>query len=351
LNVFCNEISNITYMKSINEMTGVEKSAMLLVVLGAEVSSRILAHLDEKTVFAIAQEIAKIGDLTMEEKEDLIGAFLIDFKKNKGAVFGGENVAKDILKAAFGDDKADNILNNITHIDVEKGFAFLKNLEPDILTELLRKEHPQTITATLYYLSPSQNAKILKNLPPELSKDIIKRMAKLEKPSPGAVLEIVRDLRNKYEKLKSSTGKGEKMDGLSILLDILNHMNPEQEKKIMNFFDLNMPRISFRLKERIFGFETVLQLTHREIQILIDEINDDYVIAKALKGAGDELRFKFLRNMSQNRASNVLSEMDNMGPIRLPEITDSRNTIVRVMRTLNDNGTIIVRKEQEQMVE
>jgi flagellar motor switch protein FliG len=338
-------------MKPIEEMTGAEKSAMLLVTLGAEVSSRILAYLDEKTVFTIVQEIAKIGDLTMDQKEDLIGDFLIELKKSKGAVFGGENVAKDILKAAFGNDKAENILNNITHIDVEKGFTFLKNIDPDILTTLLKKEHPQTITATLYYLSPVQNAKILKNLPIELSKDIIKRMAKIEKPSPGAVLEIVRNLRNKYEKLKAATGNTEKTDGITILIDILNQMNPDQEKKLMNFFDMNLPRISLGIKERLFGFETVIYLTHREIQILIDEINDDYVIAKALKGAGDEIRFKFLRNMSQNRASNILTEMDNMGPVRLPEITEARNSIVRIMRTLNDNGAIIVRKEQEQMVE
>ncbi len=338
-------------MKSIEEMTGTEKSAMLLVILGAEVSSRILAYLDEKTVFAIAQEIAKIGDLTMEEKEDLIGDFLIDFKKNKGALFGGENVARDILKAAFGEEKANNILNNITHIDVEKGFTFLKNIDPDILTALLSKEHPQTITAALYYLSPIQNAKILKNLPTELSKDIIKRMAKIEKPSPGAVLEIVRNLRNKYEKLRAPANNPEKADGISILIDILNQMNPDQEKKLMNFFDLKLPLISLKIKEKLFGFEAILQLTHREVQILIDEINDDFIVAKAIKGAGDEIRFKFLRNMSQNRASNILSEMDRMGPVRLHEINEARNSIVRIMRTLNDNGAIIVRKEKEQMVE
>jgi len=334
-------------MKPIEEMNGIEKSAMLLVTLGSEVASRILAHLDEKTVFKLAQEISKIENLSVKQKEDLIGEFLISLKKNKGAIFGGEDVAREMLNAAFGEDQAENILNNITHIDIEKGFSFLRNIDPDVLTSLLEKEHPQTITATLYYLSPAQNAKILKNLPTNLSKDIIKRMAKIEKPAPRAVLEIVRILRNKYEKLKASTIDTNKTDGINTLIDIMSHMNPEQEKKLMNFFDIKLPQISDKIKEKTFDFEAVLTLTNREVQILIDEINDDYIIAIALKGAGDELRFKFLRNMSQNRATNILTDMDIMGHVRLTDVTEARNSIVHTMRLLNDNGSIIVRKNDE----
>jgi flagellar motor switch protein FliG len=338
-------------MKHLEEMTGIEKAAMFLVAIGAEVASRVMAHLDEKTVFTIAQEIVKIDDLSINQKEDLIGEFLLDLKKNKGAVYGGENVAKGMLIAAFGNERAENILNNITHIDVEKGFTFLKNIDPDILTSLLEKEHPQTITAALYYLSPLQNAKILKNLPTFLSKDIIKRMAKMEKPSPGAVLEIVRVLRNKYEKLRTSTLKAEKTDGISTLINIMSQMNPEQEKKLKEYLFLKLPSISDKIKEKLFTFDAAVNLTHREVQILIDEINDDYVIAKSLKGAGDALRFKFLRNMSQNRATNILHEMDEMGPVRLSEINEARNSIIQTMRFLNDNGTIIIRKDHESYVE
>ncbi|MFH0976199.1 MAG: flagellar motor switch protein FliG [Spirochaetota bacterium] len=338
-------------MESINEITGIQRSAMLLVTLGSEVASRVMAHLDEKTVFKIAQEIVKINDLTVKQKEDLIGEFLIGYKKNKGAVYGGENIAKEMLIAAFGEDKAENLLGNITHMDIEKGFLFLKNIDPEIITTLLEKEHPQTITAAMYYLSPMQNAKILKNFPAELSKDIIKRMAKIEKPSPGAVLEIVRILTNKYENLKKSAIKTEKTDGINNLIDIINQMNPEQGTKLMNYIDIKLPAISEKIKEKSFGFDTVLNLTHREIQILIDELNDDFIIAKALKGAGDALRFKFLRNMSQNRATIVLQEMDNMGPVRLTEINEARNSIMQIMRILNDNGAITIKRERETFVD
>ena len=60
-------------------------------------------------------------------------------------------------------------------------------------------------------------------------------MAKIERPSPGAVLEIVRVLRNKYEKLRTSTIKAEKTDGISTLIDIMSQMNPDQEKKLKEY--------------------------------------------------------------------------------------------------------------------
>ena len=55
--------------------------------------------------------------------------------------------------------------------------------------------------------------------------------------------------------------------------------------------------------------------------------------------------------MSQNRATNILNEMDNMGPVRLSEINEARNSIIHIMRFLNDNGSIIIRKGQESYVE
>ena len=337
-------------MRSTEEISGTKKSAMLLIALGTDVASRVLSYLDESTVFKLAQEIVNVDDLRIEDKEEIIGEFILDIKKNKNAVYGGENVAKDILKVAFGEEKAEEILNNLTHMDIEKGFSFLKTIDPDILASLLEKEHPQTITATLYYLTPIQTAGILKNLPLPLSKDIIKRMAKMEKPSPKAVIEIIRVLRNKYEKLRQSGSKVEKTDGINTLIDIMDQMDPRQERKLLDYFEIKLPHISEKISERIFNFENILHLTNKEVQLLIDEINDDYLLAEALKGAGDNLRFKILRNMSQNRATDILNEMDEMGPVRLAKIEEARNMIIRIMRMLNDNGYITIRKEQEKLV-
>jgi flagellar motor switch protein FliG len=87
------------------------------------------------------------------------------------------------------------------------------------------------------------------------------------------------------------------------------------------------------------------------MRILIDEINNDQLIAAALKGSDDDIRFKFLRNMSRNRASDLLENMEKMGAIRKADAEDSRKEIVRVLRFLYENGVIHIQKPGEIYVE
>lgn len=338
-------------MKPLEEMNGVEKTAALMVALGPDVASTILQHLDEDTVGRIAGYIARIDQLSIEDKEELIGEFILETKKLKGAVIGGENVASRILNAAFGEEKAGEVLKKLTRKDLEKGFDYLKDIDSKILATLLENEHPQTITVTLSHLNPEKSAGILKNLPPHLGKEIIKRMARMEKASPDAVIEIARVIRKKYEKYLESNEEFSKTDGVKTLVDIMSQMNLSQEKKLMEYFQFTSPEIYNQIRENIFTFENIINLTHLEMRILIDEINDDMLIVRSLKGAEDEIKFKFLRNMSANRATDILNEFDKIGPLRLSEINDARNEVVSIMRYLNDNGIISVRKDNEEYIE
>lgn len=55
--------------------------------------------------------------------------------------------------------------------------------------------------------------------------------------------------------------------------------------------------------------------------------------------------------MSQNRASDIIKDMERMGPTRLSDIQSARDEIVGIMRALNDNGVIDLRKQMDQYVE
>jgi len=338
-------------MKSLNDMNGAERAAALLVALGPDIASEVMKHLDEDSISILAGEIAKIDALNPEDKEDLIGEFLLELKKKKGSVTGGQNVAKELLFSAFGKEKAEDILRKLTHQDLEKGFDFLSDVDSEIIITLIQNEHPQTVAVTLAYLPSRKAAEVLKGLSQQMAKEVTIRMAKMEKTSPDAVLEVSRVLRKKYDEHLYSGSDVAHAGGLNALVDIMGHMSGEQEKHMMEYFDTAMPDISSEIRAKIFTFENVLNLTNPEVQVLIDELGDDYVIARSLKGAGDDLRVKFVRNMSKNRATDVLSEMEAMGPVRLSEINESRDEIVRKMRELHDSGIINLRKDREQYVE
>jgi flagellar motor switch protein FliG len=338
-------------MKTIYEMNGTERAAALLVALGPKVASEILKHLDDRSIEKITVEIAKIDRLDPMEKEELIGAFLIDLRKSRRSIHGGEDKARELLVKTFGETRADEVFSKLSSINIEKELELLQEIEAELLHQFLKDEQPQTIAVALSYLPPEKSAHVLKRLSPEISKTVALKMAKMSSVTPEAVAAVARVIKKKYEKQQSERGNSMPAGGIESLVNILNYMPGESEKKIMRKLDAMIPEVSEKIRERIFVFENVLNLSNSEIRVLIDEINDDRTIARALKGAGDEVRFKFLRNMSQNRATDIISDMDGLGPLRLSEVEESRDAIVSVMKDLNDNGIISIFKEKEIYIE
>lgn len=338
-------------MKSIFDMNGSERAAALLIALGPEIASEIIKHLDEESIEKLSVEMARLDQLAPAEKEDLIGDFMISLKKEGKKLTAGPGSARELLAAAFGDEKADEIISRMPPVDVKKEFSFLHELEPAIISQLLIEELPQIITVTLTFLPSHLSARIMKELPRDTAKEVAVRMAKMKNIIPEAAVEVARALKKRYQKYLQEGVISGQTEGLNSLITILGHMNGEQERGILKELDESMPALSEKIRDEMVSFEKIVYLTNQDVRVVIDEVNNDDVLARALKGAGDDIRFKFVRNMSQNRATDILTEMDTMGAIRLKEVEECRGVIADIMRDLYDNGIIDFRRDGEVYVE
>lgn len=338
-------------MKPIDEMSGTEKAAALIVSLGSDTAAEIYKCLDDASLRRISLEVAKIEGLSVSDREELMGEFLIELRRSKRTVKGGEDVAKRLLIDAFGIEKAHELMRKVSIVHLEEGFEYFKDADPEILGTLLLKEHPQTIAVTLAHIPSAKSAHILKMLPADAAKDVVMRVARMKGSAPDAVIEIAKVLRKKYDDFAKTRGGELEISGMNTLIEIMKRVNGDAERRIMDGLDSSVPDISHAIRTRIFSFDDVLNLSNREMRLFIDEIRNDQLIAKALKGAGDELRYKFMRNMSQNRSKELLTEMEIMGAVRLTEIQECRDYIVAIMRRLDAQGKIVIRKEDEDFVE
>ncbi len=338
-------------MKSIFDMNGTERAAALLVMLGQEIASQVMKHLDEESIEAITAGMIKVQTLSQEDREDLIGEFMIELRRSSKTASGGINRARKMIIDAFGVEKADEMISRIENKDPESGLKFFSDMEDSDAFNLLKDEDAGVIALVLSYIDPAKAAKILKQLPGEKSKVVAVKLARMNNPSPEAAVAVARALKKRYKKIQDLKGEKGVEGGVDSLMGILAHMTSSQEKNILKDIDITLPHLSKEILERIFIFENVVKLSNSEVRILIDEVNDDSIIARSLKGAGDDIRFKFLRNMSQNRAADIINEMDLMGPVRLSEIDECRDYIVDIMRSLNENGVIVMRRDGEIFVE
>jgi len=335
--------------------SGPVKAAFLLLSLPQEESAKVLSHLDDKSIEDIVNAITRIRKISAEEKTEVLEYFQKTIKENKGKILtsqGGIDSAKEILNSAFGDEKAEKILEKINITpdkSVSEDFEHLNTIDDNILINVLLTEHPQTIAITLANLMPKKAANILKSFDKELQKQVAKRLAMTNHTHPKAIAQLSKMLREKSATVKQEEFR--QAGGMDALANILNHMDRTHEDNLIAGLDSENPELVSELKEKLTSFEDLGNLTLKELRLLIGELPDNALWALALRGTGEELRRIFFSAMSQNRASDIVDEISNMGPITIREINDAKKRLVDVARRLDEMREIVLKKHREEYVE
>jgi flagellar motor switch protein FliG len=61
----------------------------------------------------------------------------------------------------------------------------------------------------------------------------------------------------------------------------------------------------------------------------------------ALKGASEEIRARFLNNMSKRAGEMMREEMEVLGAVRLRDVEKAQQEVVAVARKLEEEGVIV----------
>src|SRR2546423_5281246 len=111
--------------KTAAEMNGLRKAAVLLIQLGKEESAKLLAQLPEAEVEELSTEIARLGLVAPEDAGEVLTEFHAMAKLRQRASQGGLDLAKEMLIASLGEEKAKEILERLSAVVTDLPFAFL----------------------------------------------------------------------------------------------------------------------------------------------------------------------------------------------------------------------------------
>jgi flagellar motor switch protein FliG len=325
---------------------GVQKAARLLLALGVEEASRILREMREDEIRVLVEEMSRIRYITAEEKKRILEEFHSAIPP-EAPVEGGAEAARRILVRSFGEAKADEMIGRMQRQDARRQFDFLTAYEPSLIASVLSQEHPQIAAVTLSYMKPSLAAQVFKYMSDELRMDLCTRIGRSARISPEAVVRAAKSLQEKFEKRMDETYSD--TGGAETLAGILSHLDRGTEERILEQLEKSEPDLFERVRERLYTFEELVNLDAKELRLLLSQIDTD-TIAAALRGASDELRRAFFNSLSQNRASDVLDEMDHRGPISVREINESRSFILQTARRLDEEGRILIKKERDEYI-
>ena len=135
------------------ELTGLQKAAVLLIALGPEKSALIFKHLKDEEIEELTLEIANTRTITPQIKENVINEFYQICLAQQYIAEGGIGYAKELLEKSFGSDRARDVIGKLTASLQVKPFEFVRKTDAAQLLNFIQDEHPQTIALILSYLS------------------------------------------------------------------------------------------------------------------------------------------------------------------------------------------------------
>src|SRR5436190_1789632 len=322
-----------------SDLTGVRKSAILLLSLNQDQAAEILKRLPPEAVEEVSREIASLGEIAMGTRKEVFGEFYGLALANSYLSEGGLEYAKALLKKALPEADAEKAIKQVTQQVATTPFSFLQKAESENLLTFIQDEHPQTIALILAHLNPTKASEILVGLPSQKQIEVVKRIANMEQTNPEVIKEVERGLEHRLSDIVSQTF--EKAGGVDTVAEILNLADRSTEKGIMEGLEAEDPDLVESIRRLMFVFEDILLVNDKGIQAVLKEV-DNEELSLALKTASDELKQKIFKNMSERAAQLISEDMQYMGPVRVSDVEQAQQKIVDIVRRLEDAGEIII---------
>ncbi len=332
----------------LDALTGRQKVAVLCMALGSDSAAKITQKLAPDEVDAISFEIARMEHVHVPMVEAVLEEWLTRIVVADSLASGGLEVAKEILEKAFGQRKAQQVLERITNqLQNTVGLHRLRHADPQQLGATLRVEHPQTIALILAHLEAQHTAAVIKEIDAEVGSEVVFRMARMEKVSPEMLAVIEKSLSSETD-LALSQGLSAS-GGPAAVAAVLNFVNSSLEKALLDGVASKDQALCDQIKNLMFVFEDIASLDARSLQRLLRDV-DSKELALALKAASEELRKKILGAMSQRAVQALTDEMEMMGPTRMRDVEAAQTNIVSMVRQLEEAGEIVLSGGDDELV-
>src|SRR3954468_21783236 len=108
------------------DLTGVRKSAILLLSLGQDQAAEILRRLPPESVEEVSREMASLTEISLDLRKEVFGEFYNLALANSYISEGGLEYAKSLLRKSLDGEQADRIIKQVTQQVQTTPFSFLQ---------------------------------------------------------------------------------------------------------------------------------------------------------------------------------------------------------------------------------
>jgi len=331
-------------------LTGIQKVAAFLLSLDTETASAILSEFSEDEIARVTTAMLEMRSLGHEVIQEVQKDFIESAMAGEEFIPDTRAVARELISSAMGEERAREMLDESgVARPRSKPFEALLGADATRLADALMSEHPQTVAQVLSHLDPQQAGVVLSKLPEELHSDVVLRMTRLETAS-AELLERLDKILLRRVQADTKGGAVTEESKNKLVAEMLNVVGKTVRKKTLEDIEKEDPERAREIESLMFVFEDFMRVDDKSIRKIVMEIDND-TLALALKTATEELKDKFLRNLSKRAAAMVTETLEELGPRPISDVEAAQREIVSTAGALDEQGEIVLRPtEEEQLV-
>jgi len=321
------------------ELTGVERSAILLLTLGEEEAANVMQLMEPKEVQRIGIAMASLKSVSKVQVTKVVKDFYEIVKTATSLGLDTDEYIRNVLVKALGEDRASGLIDRILLGGHIKGLEAFKWMDPRSIADVIRNEHPQIIAIVLSFLEHDQAAEVLTQFAEAVRVDVILRIATLEGIQPSALQELNEIMEKQFA--GNANVKSSSVGGVKTAANILNLLDSSIESDIIDGVKDVDGDLAETIQELMFVFDNLVEVDDRGIQSLLKEVSSDDLVV-ALKGADDVIKEKIFRNMSKRAGDILRDDLEARGPVRISDVEAAQKAIVAIARRMAETGEIIL---------
>ena len=275
---------------AVGKLTGPKKAAILLLALGEEGAAEVMKNLEEAEIQQVGYYMTRFTDISSEELDQVLEEFYRQSISDGGGgdLMASPDFVKNALNAALGAEKAKELTGSMNASDQDVGLDALQYMDPVMISNYIRTEHPQTIALIISYLT---------NI--------------------------------------------DKVGGVAPVAEILNSIDKASETRILSTIEESNPDLAEKIRELMFTFEDLTLIDSKQMQTVLKDV-DKADLAMALKTASDAVRELIMKSMSTRAAEMLNDDLENMGPVKVSDVESAQQKIIKIVKKLEEEGKLIM---------
>lgn len=327
-----------------DEMSIAEKTAILLLQLGEEITASIFSSMNVDAITAVSKFIAANKSVDRAVATAILEEFHAIFQSGAFMTSGGMEYARELLYRTLGAEEAKKVMDKLSKsMQSTQNFSYLSKIKPQQLADFILHEHPQTIALILAHMDATEAADTLQFFPDDLRSEVAMRMAKLGDISPSVIKRVSAVLESKLESLASYKVE---VGGPRAVADVFNRLGAKSSKATLATIEQVDEELATLIKEMMFTFEDIVTLDKTAITETLKAVDKNDLML-ALKSAPEELKEKFFSAMSERAQDAFEEEMQFLGAVKMKDVEGAQRKIVEVVNGLAESGVIQIGSSEE----